>query len=160
VNKPKIYTIGVYGWTEEDFFNKLQEKNIDLFVDIRFRRGMRGGKYPFANSKYLQDKLKEIGIEYLHLKELAPTESIRAIQKQEDKKANVLTSTREHLASAYIEMYNRQVLDKYDLSIFEELMRTHKAIVVFCVEREARACHRSIASEYLGRKFNLEVEHL
>ena len=32
---------------------------------------MRGGKYPFANSKYLQDKLKEIGIEYLHLKELA-----------------------------------------------------------------------------------------
>jgi uncharacterized protein (DUF488 family) len=125
VNKPKIYTIGVYGWTEEDFFNKLQEKNIDLFVDIRFRRGMRGGKYPFANSKYLQDKLKEIGIEYLHLKELAPTESIRAIQKQEDKKANVLTSTREHLASAYIEMYNRQVLDKYDLSIFEELMRTH-----------------------------------
>ena len=41
MNKPKIYTIGVYGWTEEDFFNKLQEKNIDLFVDIRFRRGMR-----------------------------------------------------------------------------------------------------------------------
>ncbi|MBS4031080.1 MAG: DUF488 family protein [Clostridiales bacterium] len=73
-----------------DKVSKLQNNNIDLFIDIRIRRGMRGSKYSFVNSTYLQKKLKMLGVDYLHCKELAPTDEIRALQKGEDKKNNVI----------------------------------------------------------------------
>ena len=46
-NVLKIYTIGVYGKTEDEFFDALVENEIELFIDIRARRGMRGSKYSF-----------------------------------------------------------------------------------------------------------------
>lgn len=68
---------GVYGNTEDEFFRKILNEQITLFVDVRQRRGMRGSQYAFANSTYLQNKLKELGIKYVHIKALAPTISIR-----------------------------------------------------------------------------------
>ena len=64
----KIYTIGVYGSTEEEFFGKLTKFQIDLFCDIRQRRGVRGRQYAFVNSSYLQKKLSDLGIGYLYEK--------------------------------------------------------------------------------------------
>ena len=58
----KIYTIGVYNSTESSYFRKLQENNIDLFCDIRQRRGVRGSQsgQPHQNSnsflRYLMSK--------------------------------------------------------------------------------------------------------
>ena len=57
----KIYTIGVYGKTEDEFFRALEDNGIELFIDIRARRGMRGSKYSFVNSSYLQAELNENG---------------------------------------------------------------------------------------------------
>ena len=68
----RIYTIGVYGSTEEDFFGKLTRSKIDLFCDIRQRRGVRGRQYAFVNSSYLQKKLSGLGIGYLYEKRFAP----------------------------------------------------------------------------------------
>ena len=48
-----IFTIGVYGLTEDDFFQKLISSSIDTFCDIRRRRGVRGAKYAYVNSKKL-----------------------------------------------------------------------------------------------------------
>ena len=79
----KIYTIGVFGSTEQQFFGKLVENKIDTFCDIRQRRGVRGSEYAFVNSNYLQHKLAEMDIKYGHIIELAPTTEIR--EKQEDK---------------------------------------------------------------------------
>ena len=59
----EFYTIGVYGSTEQSFFTKLKENGIDTFCDIRQRRGVRGKKYAYVNSTYLQNKLKEYGLE-------------------------------------------------------------------------------------------------
>ena len=80
-----VFTIGVYGSTEESFFGALVENEIDLFIDIRARRGMRGSKYSYVNSTVLQAKLRKLGIYYAHLKELSPTKKIRALQWQADK---------------------------------------------------------------------------
>lgn len=63
----KIYTIGVYGSTEQEFFNKLIENRIDTFCDIRQRRGVRGSEYAFVNSNRLQNKLAELDIKYVCL---------------------------------------------------------------------------------------------
>ena len=69
----KIYTIGVYNSTEQQFFSKLIDNNIDTFCDIRQRRGVRGSEYAFVNSNYLQTKLNELDIKYAHILDLAPT---------------------------------------------------------------------------------------
>ena len=78
-----FYTIGVYNLTEELFFEKLTSNNIDIFCDIRQRRGVRGAKYKFVNSIWLQKKLNNLNIKYLYIKELAPTVDIRNIQKKQ-----------------------------------------------------------------------------
>ena len=81
----EIDTIGVYNSTEETYFNKLINSKIELFCDIRQRRGVRGAQYKYVNSNYLQEKLKALGIEYLYIKALAPTNEIRQKQKDADK---------------------------------------------------------------------------
>lgn len=82
----KLFTIGVYGLTSNEFFKKLSDNNIDLFVDIRRRRAVRGSKYSFVNSKKLQANIKHLGIEYFYLIDLAPTNEIRVLQKLKMKK--------------------------------------------------------------------------
>ena len=81
-----IFTIGVYNSTESTYFSKLVDNNIDLLLDIRQRRGVRGSQYKYVNSNYLQAKLQDLGIAYEYIKELAPTKEIRQMQKDADKK--------------------------------------------------------------------------
>lgn len=50
----RLVTIGVYGSTERKFFDALVRAKVDVFCDIRLRRGMRGATYSFANSSLLQ----------------------------------------------------------------------------------------------------------
>jgi len=56
----EFYTIGVYNSTEQEYFKKLTDNNIDTFCDIRQRRGVRGSQYSFVNSNRLQAKLNEL----------------------------------------------------------------------------------------------------
>ena len=81
----KIITIGVYGFTEDAFFEALQTAGVQVFCDIRWRRGVRGAKYAFANHKRLQARLESLGIKYIHRRDLAPTPEIRQRQKDADK---------------------------------------------------------------------------
>ena len=74
--KPKIVTIGVYGFDEAGFFRALQEARVDTFCDIRDRRGVRGSTYAFVNSQRLQTRLTNLGICYLHRKDLAPSKAV------------------------------------------------------------------------------------
>lgn len=56
-----LSTIGGYGFTEKSFIGRLREANVDTLVDVRRRRGMRGAKYAFLNSSYLQAALADAG---------------------------------------------------------------------------------------------------
>ena len=82
---PDIYTIGVYGASENEFFQKLIDNKIDSFCDIRRRRAVRGSQYAFANSQRLQEKLAGLSIKYLYEIELAPTKEIIELQEKFDK---------------------------------------------------------------------------
>ena len=77
----RIVTIGVYGFTEAAFFQALLDAGVDSFCDVRARRGVRGSRYAFSNSRRLQARLADLGIEYHHFPNLAPTAEIREIQK-------------------------------------------------------------------------------
>jgi len=174
----KIFTVGVYGFTEHEFFKKLKENKIDLFIDIRARRGMRGARYKFVNSSYLQAKLKELGIAYAHLKELAPPQQIRDLQDQADQQQHLARrSDRQRLCKEYVQAYKRDVLRIYKrkperkfyaeaaLAQARELagLAEGQAVVhpaLFCVEGEPRACHRSLAAAEMMRQLGVEVKDI
>ena len=158
----KFYTIGVYGKTEADFFTALCNKKIDLFCDIRQRRGVRGKKYSFVNSLRLQKKLKELNIEYLHIKDLAPTKEIREAQKEEDNRKNILKKDRTQLGEKFVTEYNKQIIELFDFEeLFEYFTKNNlKKIVFFCVEEEVGACHRSLVASKIIKIYSQEIEDL
>ena len=75
-----ILTIGVYGFSESEFFDAITRSGTDCFCDVRRRRGLRGSTYAFANATRLQMKLEELNVPYLHLKQLSPSPETRAVQ--------------------------------------------------------------------------------
>lgn len=158
----KIYTIGVYNSTEESYFQKLVKNDIDMFCDIRQRRGVRGSQYKYVNSNYLQAKLAELGIKYKYIKELAPTNEIRQKQKDADKQNNETKKMRTNLGHVFISEYNKQILSLFDFDpLLRELNESGvKNLVLFCVEEKAEACHRSLVANALSEKLGIEVINL
>lgn len=159
--KPKIITIGVYGFDETAFFDALVKAKVDTFCDLRIRRGVRGAAYAFANSQHLQERLNELGIKYVHLLELAPTQEIISTQHQIDKKSGVGQRKRAALSREFIDMYKKQRLDQFKAEEFlNRIGENAKCVALFCVEREPTACHRSLVAERLKAEQGLEIEHI
>jgi len=159
--KPKLFTIGVYGTTEDEFFNALVKHKIDTFCDIRLRRGMRGSKYAFVNSSYLQTKLAGLEIQYFYFKDLAPSKATREKQKLEDEKKNIKKRERQTLGSDFVQAYEVENLSNFDSTEFlQQLGKDSERIVLFCVEKDPDACHRSLLAKHLVKELNIEVEHL
>jgi uncharacterized protein (DUF488 family) len=157
----QLKTIGVYGLSEEAFFKALQTAEIDTFIDIRQRRAVRGSTYAFANSQRLQARLETLGIHYLHLKELAPTLAVRQLQDEADKTAKTAKRQRTTLGEAFVETYSSEILEQFDPQrLVQELPAEAKVIVLFCVEREPAACHRSLVAQKLHQTLGWPVEHL
>lgn len=157
-----IFTIGVYNSTEASFFKKLADNNIDLFLDIRQRRGVRGSQYKYVNSNYLQAKLHEFGIAYDYIKSLAPTKEIRQMQKDADKRNGETKKQRTTLGSVFAAEYRKQILDTFDITALALQLEKSgvKNIVFSCVEEHAEACHRSIVASKLAEILNTSVTNL
>jgi uncharacterized protein (DUF488 family) len=154
-----LRTIGVYGFDRDSFIHALGEAEVDLLLDVRQRRGVRGSEYAWANAQRLQDALAEAGIGYSHLKELAPTTEMRQLQYAEDAKLGEGKRNRTVLAPAYVERYTEEVLDRVDLDPVVRWIGSSSAALL-CVERDPEACHRSLVAERLRREQGFEVEHL
>ena len=157
----KFFTIGVYNSKNEDFFYKLRSAGIDTFCDIRQRRGVRGAKYAFVNSKRLQARLQELDIKYHHIIELSPTTEIRNLQKDADTQQGELKRNRQGLGRIFTAAYEEKILGNFDFNLFFEKLNESDAcrIVLFCVEEKPEACHRSIVTNKL-EKLGYEVTHL
>ena len=155
-----IYTIGVYGSTEGEFFTKLIDNHIDLFCDIRQRRGVRGRQYAFVNSSYLQRKLSELGIGYLYEKRFAPTREIREMQWAEDKEEHQTKKSRMALGHAFCCGYEQLILEKENLNELMDAFKDSQRVALFCLESHPEACHRSLLANRISQKYGLEVVHL
>ncbi|GET25657.1 DUF488 family protein [Prolixibacter sp. NT017] len=157
----EFFTIGVYNSTEEEYFRKLIENNIDTFCDIRQRRGLRGAKYAFVNSNRLQSKLKDLAIEYKYFQSLAPTSEIREFQKKVDKEDGAQKRTRNKLSQIFTVVYKDRILSKFDFDSFIDKLEDDgaKKVVLFCVEENPMACHRSIVTDKL-EKLGYKTTHL
>ena len=156
----RAVTVGVYGFTLDRFLAALRDARVDVVLDVRQRRGVRGPEYAWANSQRLQRALVDAGIGYRHLKELAPTTEMRRAQYAADAAKGEGKRTRTELSDVYRRAYLEQILDPAD---FEELLGDLDESVtgaLLCVERDARACHRGLIADRLTAEYAVPVEHV
>ncbi len=156
----RLFTIGAYGFDAERFFGALREANVDLFLDLRRRRGMRGARYSFANVRRLQQELEALDMVYRHLIELAPNSATRELQQQRDTADRVAKRQRTSLDDAFIAAYSCQALASFDWDTLCEGLRAFQRPVLFCVERGPEACHRSLVANRLAVMTGSPVEDL
>lgn len=158
----KLFTIGVFGKTEEEFFGALLTNGITLLVDVRRRRGVRGSTYSFVNKTRLMARLEEQGIGYEHWLELAPTNVIRMVQRQADKTKGTQKRKRAAMSPDFKSAYMEYIDTGTVLELFEKsVVRDEQTVALFCVEEYPEACHRSAAAEYLaGGREDFEIIHL
>jgi uncharacterized protein (DUF488 family) len=156
----QLTTVGVYGFTLEEFLHTLREADVRLVLDVRQRRGVRGPQYAWANSKRLQAALTEAGIGYQHHPELAPTTEMRQLQYREDDRLGVGKRSREQLAPEYREGYTREILDDADLGAVVAELPEAGAGALLCVERDPEACHRSLVADRIAADYGSIVTHL
>jgi uncharacterized protein (DUF488 family) len=155
----QIATVGIYGFSEERFINALKEAGVTTICDVRARRGMRGRTYAFANSVALQRSLGAHGIGYVHCKDLAPSEAIRSVQRQADKRGNTQKRERRELAPEFVSRYEQDRLSAFNAQAF--LSTFPQGTVAFlCVEGEPQACHRSLLASFLAAGLGTAVKHI
>jgi len=154
-----IATIGVYGFARESFLAALGGARVELVLDVRQRRGVRGSEYAWANAKRLEAALAEAGIGYSHLPELAPTTELREVQYEEDARRGEGKRSRSVLAPEYVRRYEEEILAAVDLEPIVGWVGSSKAALL-CVERDPEACHRSLIAERLRRELGFAVEDL
>ena len=105
--------------------------------------------------------MAELGIHYLHCKELAPTRQTREQQYAADKVEGTTKRQRTALSQAFAEAYQGERLAAFDSALFMAgLGPEAKVIALFCVEREPQACHRSLVAERLARDLGARVKHI
>jgi uncharacterized protein (DUF488 family) len=156
----RVATIGVYGWTLEEWLAALRDAGVVVVVDLRQRRGVRGQEYAWANAKRLEATLAEAGIGYRHELSLAPTTEIRQVQYEEDRRQGVGKRSRQVASSEYVERYRREILDRADLDGFVASLPADGASALMCVEREPEVCHRSLVAERLAERYGVDAGHL
>jgi uncharacterized protein (DUF488 family) len=156
----RLVTVGVYGFTAERFLAALRDADVDVLLDVRQRRGVRGPEYAWANSRRLQRALADAGFEYRHLKELAPTTEMRAAQYAVDAAKGEGKRTRTVLSDAYERAYVEQILDPADLGALFGEFDASVTGALLCVERDARACHRGLIADRLAADHGVPVEHV
>jgi uncharacterized protein (DUF488 family) len=156
----KVATIGVYGFDAESFLQRLDSAGVDLILDVRQRRGVRGSEYAWANSRRLQATLADACIAYEHHPELAPTTELRQLQYAEDDRRGVGKRARHELAAAYVRRYTTEILDGVDLAPIVSALSRSGAAALFCVERDPEACHRALIAQRLAELYGVTSEHL
>lgn len=156
----QIATIGVYGGTLESFLDCLRSAGVSLVLDVRQRRGVRGPEYAWANAKRLQAALEDAGLEYRHVRELAPTTELRQRQYAADEAEGVGKRSRRRIAPEYADGYRAEILDRFDLAAFTETLPSGRLGALLCVERDPEACHRSLIAERLRSDFGFKVVDL
>jgi uncharacterized protein (DUF488 family) len=155
-----IATVGVYESSLDDFLDKLRRHRVAMVVDVRQRRGVRGREYAWANSLRLQAALRDAGIQYRHLPQLAPSTELRQLQYREDDRLKVGKRSRVELAEEYRRRYLREILDKVDLGALLASLPAEATTALLCVERDARACHRSLIAARLHDQYGVPVLNL
>jgi uncharacterized protein (DUF488 family) len=156
----ELCTIGVYGFDADHFFAALRDAGVDLLVDIRRRRGVRGTEYAFANARRLAAALTDRGLAYAHVIELAPTTDLLHLQHDIDRGSGTSVRARTRLAPEYVSRYEAEILGTADLGAHADRLAPYARPALLCVETDPSTCHRSLAAGALAPLLRAPVLHL
>lgn len=157
----RIVPIGVYGFDATTFAEALRGAKIDVFIDTRRRRAVRGTRDSFANSQRLQTLLRDLGIRHVHRLDLAPTRELVKSQDAVYHANRIRRSDRATLTPEFRAVYARECLDDLDASeLVASLGEGVDSILIFCVERDPEACHRSLLAARLAADLDTTVAHI
>jgi uncharacterized protein (DUF488 family) len=139
----RLFTIGVCGKKEGEFYNLLNDAGVRFLVDIRLWRTPRF--VPWASGANIKLML---GDRYIYMPECAPTKDLLDNYKA-----------------------GRIDWDMYEMN-FNEILTNRKIEKLFsynlldgacllCSENAHEMCHRRLVAEYLSNKFvDVEIKHL
>jgi uncharacterized protein (DUF488 family) len=156
----RLYTIGADGWDADGFFAALEGAGIDLFLDIRRRRGIRGSLYSFGNAGRLVPRLESRGIAYRHILDLAPDEATRSVQRKADERSKQPRRDRATLSDAFVHEYTHRVVETFDWEVLAAELEPFHRPILFCVERTPEACHRGLVAARLAAVADVTITHL
>ena len=142
-----IFTIGSSQKNARQFFSLLKENGVKRLIDVRLKnKSQLAGFTKVPDFEYFLKELADI--EYLHMPQFSPTESIL-----NDYKAKKISW------AEYEQAYNdliqqRDPLARLDGGLFDEGC-------LLCSEPTALQCHRRLAAEYLAAKLGeAKIVHL
>jgi len=144
----RICTIGFTHKGAEEFFRRLKNSGVKRVVDVRLNNVSQLAGY--SKKDDLRFFLKSIlGIEYVHLPILAPTQDIL----DEYKKHNGDWRVYEEKFNSLIQ--HRHIEDQLSKEVIDEGC-------LLCSEDKPHHCHRRLVAEYLNSKWGgaIKIEHL
>ena len=142
----RLFTIGFTKKSAERFFTLLRAAGVQCVLDVRLHN--RSQLAGFSKRDDLAYFLRAIlGIDYLHLPELAPTEPMLTRLRQGGTWA-------EYQASFVQTLQARQIEKTLDPARFAQGC-------LLCSEDQPEHCHRRLVAEYLAQHWpGLEIVHL
>ena len=144
----EIYTIGFTRRTAEDFFETLQQKNIDEVVDVRlYNSSQLAGFTKFPDLEFFLRRIS--GINYFHDRELAPSKNLFDGYKEK------IFDWFDYECEFAKLMYERKISDYIAKNYSAE-----KKYCLLCAEPSAQNCHRRLVAEKFAEVFDAEVIHL
>ena len=136
----KIYTIGHYSHTKEEFVELLKQAGIELLVDVRAFPGSR--KFPWFAKDKMANWLPESGIEYTHIEELGGRRQASQL---------VSPALNDGWQNQSFHNYADYTLSKCFRDNVKKLtdLASEKRTAYCCSERHPARCHRLIISNWL-----------
>ena len=142
-----LATIGYEDATVQRFQDTLREAGVEVLVDVRAVASSR--RPGFAKTR-LAENVREIGIDYLHLRGLGTPAEGRAAARagRYDELRTIFGEHMETLAA------------QADLEALAELVRAGRRVCLLCYEHDPAHCHRTMVAEALQPLVPIDVRHL
>ena len=146
-DKPVIHTIDFTRKNAEKFFNLLRHSGAKRVVDVRLKNVSQLAG--FSKKEDLAFFLREIlGIDYVHLPILAPTQDILDAFKKHKGDWGIYEP-------AFLELMRKREIEK---RLDPEVIKDG---CLLCSEDKPHHCHRRLVAEYLRAHWgDLEIDHL
>jgi uncharacterized protein (DUF488 family) len=143
----KLFTIGFTKKSAEIFFTRLRDAGAKRLVDVRLNNmSQLAGFTKKEDLRYFTRAI--LGVAYVHLTELAPSEEILNAFKKE--KGDWKEYERKFLKL----LEARRVENKVPREILD-------GACLLCSEETAEHCHRRLVAEYLKKRWkDVAIEHL
>ncbi|HEX8442900.1 MAG TPA: DUF488 domain-containing protein [Allosphingosinicella sp.] len=141
-----LFTIGYEGRTLQEFLDALSGAGAELLIDIR---AVAASRRPGFSKTALAGSLREVGIDYVHLRPLGTPKAGRdaARRGRIDEMRRIYE---DQLATPEAQLALQQA----------EAAALDRRTALLCFERDAGSCHRAIVAERLEAQSGFEVRNL